>query len=133
MFFAAMYSAAFLETDPRRIVELGRQAIPEESGYGQIIDDDLRWQEEEHADWRATWQKIESKWNHDLCPWGIPALLVVITVLALLWLTQVVSQAHRFPSRWLRRRVAYPSSTKCIRPDDKILEGAHQSGQRLDP
>lgn len=70
MFFTAMYAAAFIESDSRRIVELGRQAIPADSDYGRIVDDVLAWHREHPDDWRATWREIEGKWNHDLCPWG---------------------------------------------------------------
>ena len=70
MFFTAMYAAAFFEHDVRRIVELGRQAIPADGDYGRIIDDVLAWYLEHPHDWRATWREIEAGWNHDLCPWG---------------------------------------------------------------
>ena len=70
MFFAAMYAAAYVETNPRRVVELGRQAIPKESKYGLLIDDLLAWHDENPTDWRWAWRQIEDKWNHDLCPWG---------------------------------------------------------------
>ena len=70
MFFTAMYAAAYFETDPRRIVELGRSAIPADSGYGLLIDDLLAWHARDPDDWRAAWREIENKWNHDRCPWG---------------------------------------------------------------
>jgi hypothetical protein len=69
MFIAGMYSAAFFETDPRRVVEAGLRSIPRESGYAEIIGDVLRWSSEHPDDWRATWQLIEDKWNSDPpCP-----------------------------------------------------------------
>jgi hypothetical protein len=70
MFFTAMYAAAFLENDVRRVIELGRRAIPDDSNYGRIIDDILTWHLDYPDDWKATWQEIEAEWNHDLCPWG---------------------------------------------------------------
>jgi hypothetical protein len=70
MFFTAMYAASFFETDVRRVVELGRRAIPGDSDYGRIIDDVLAWHLDHPDDWRETWRQIEAKWNHDLCPWG---------------------------------------------------------------
>ena len=70
MFFTAMYAAAWFETDPRRIVELGRQAIPSDSRYGLLIDDLLACHRDHPDDWLAAWRTIEHKWNHDLCPWG---------------------------------------------------------------
>ena len=70
MFFTAMYAAAWFETDPRRVVELGRQAIPADSRYGLLIDDLLACHRDHPGDWQAAWRSIEGKWNHDLCPWG---------------------------------------------------------------
>jgi hypothetical protein len=70
MFFTAMYAAAWFETDPRRIVELGRQAIPADSRYGLLIDHLLACHRDHPDDWMAAWRAIEGKWNHDLCPWG---------------------------------------------------------------
>ena len=43
LFFAGMYSAAFFESDPRKVVESGLQSIPADSGYGRIIRDVLDW------------------------------------------------------------------------------------------
>ena len=70
MFFTAMYAAAWFETDPRRVVELGRQAIPADSRYGLLIDDLLACHRDHPSDWQAAWRAIEGRWNHDLCPWG---------------------------------------------------------------
>ena len=71
-FLSALYSYAYTESDYDivRIIKLALRAIPAESQYAQIIDDILRWYQEEPDDWRATWQKLEAKWNHDLCPWA---------------------------------------------------------------
>ncbi len=65
MFVAAMYSAAFFETDPRKVVEAGLAAIPAESGYGRIIRDVLNWSTLYPNDWTKTWTLIEQRWNRD--------------------------------------------------------------------
>ncbi len=71
MFVSAMYSAAFFENDPRRVVEAGLAAIPSRSEYGRIIADVLRWSKEHPDDWRAVWRSIEDKWDrNDPCPAG---------------------------------------------------------------
>jgi hypothetical protein len=70
-FVTAMYSAAFIEEDVHKIVKRGLQALPKESGYAAIIRDLLSWYYESPNDWRVTWQKIEKKYNHDRCPWGV--------------------------------------------------------------
>lgn len=71
MFVCGMYAAAYLETDPRRVVEAGLRCIPAQSEYGRLIADVLRWQAQHPRDWRKVWQLIEEKWNRDdPCPDG---------------------------------------------------------------
>jgi hypothetical protein len=71
MFFGGMYSAAFFETDPRRVVEAGLACIPAQSGYGKVIRDVLDWSAKYPDDWRRTWQALEEKWDKDdPCPDG---------------------------------------------------------------
>jgi hypothetical protein len=71
MFFGAMYAAAFLETDPQRVVEQGLLSIPAASGYARLVRDVLAWHAQDPTDWRKAWQRIEEKWDrHDLCPDG---------------------------------------------------------------
>ena len=55
MFFGAMYSAAFFENDPRKVVERALLSIPAESGYAQVIRDVLAWHAQYPNDWRKTW------------------------------------------------------------------------------
>jgi len=71
-FLAALYSYAYTETDLDivKIIRLALKAIPAESQYAKIIHDLLDWYAEEPDDWRATWKKLEARWNHDLCPWA---------------------------------------------------------------
>jgi hypothetical protein len=70
MFVCGMYSAAYFESDPRKVVEAGLACIPAESPYAKIIRDVLDWSASE-PDWRVVWQKVEDKWNkHDVCPDG---------------------------------------------------------------
>jgi hypothetical protein len=71
MFFAGMYSAAFFETDPRRVVELGAGSIPADSAYGRIIADVLAWSAQHPDEWTKTWRLLQDKWDKDdLCPDG---------------------------------------------------------------
>jgi hypothetical protein len=71
MFVAGMYSAAFFESDPRRVVERALENLPAQSGYAAIIRDVLDWSKAAPADWRQAWQQIETKWNRDdSCPDG---------------------------------------------------------------
>ena len=70
MFFSGMYSAAFFENDPRKVVEMGLKSIPADSGYGRIIRDLLDWSASE-PDWQKTWARLTEKWDRDdACPDG---------------------------------------------------------------
>jgi hypothetical protein len=72
MFVAAMYAAAFFETDPHRVVEEGLQAIPHDSGYARLVRDVIAWHDAYPGDWRRTWALIEQRWNRDdPCPEGV--------------------------------------------------------------
>ena len=64
-FVAGMYSAAFFETDPQRIVEAGLACIPAESQYAEAIRDVLRWHAESPTDWDDVWRKIDAKYQLD--------------------------------------------------------------------
>jgi len=70
-FVTAMYAAAFIENDIHKIVDMGLQALPKNSGYAAIIRDVIAWYKENPDDWVATWQLVEDKYNDDLCPWGV--------------------------------------------------------------
>jgi len=67
MFVAGMYAAAYFEdSDVGKVVAAGLACIPEASLYHQCISDVVRWRQESPEDWRATWHKIEDKWQDDL-------------------------------------------------------------------
>jgi ADP-ribosylglycohydrolase len=71
VFVAAMYSAAFFESDARKIVEAGLAAIPAQSQYAQTIADVLRLSRQYPNDWKKTWQALETKWGTvESCPEG---------------------------------------------------------------
>ncbi|MEK7754552.1 MAG: ADP-ribosylglycohydrolase family protein [Acidobacteriota bacterium] len=71
MFVSCMYSAAFFENDPRKIVEAGLACIPAKSPYGMLIADVIGWQRQTPGDWKTVWKQIEQKWNkREPCPEG---------------------------------------------------------------
>jgi len=71
MFVAGMYSAAFFEKDPRKVVEAGLAAIPAGSLYARVIRDVLKWSAENPGDWKKTWNLLEAKYDKDdVCPDG---------------------------------------------------------------
>jgi hypothetical protein len=70
MFVCGMYSAAYFEREPRKVVEAGLACIPAESPYAKLIADVLEWSKNE-PDWREVWKKVEKNWNKDdVCPDG---------------------------------------------------------------
>ena len=72
MFVCGMYSAAYFETDPRKVVATGLACIPAKSPYARLVSDLLTWSAQEPKDWRKVWQKVEEKWDqNDACPDGV--------------------------------------------------------------
>jgi hypothetical protein len=71
VFVSAMYSAAFFENDPKRIVEAGLAVLPPESRYARVVGDVLTWARESPNDWTKVWRRLDEKWNRDeACPEG---------------------------------------------------------------
>lgn len=71
MFVAGMYSAAFVESDVRRVVENGLACIPSNSPYAQTIMDVLVGYTQYPDDWKKVWQMVQTKWDQrDPCPSG---------------------------------------------------------------
>ena len=69
VFVAGMYTAAFFESDPHKVVEAGLASIPAKSPYAMLIADLLKWYKQNPDDWRKTWKLIEDKWDkNDPCP-----------------------------------------------------------------
>ena len=65
-FIGAMYAEAFFEKDMTKIIQAGLAAIPGGSQYHQCISDVLAWHKENPADWKATWTKINDKYQKNL-------------------------------------------------------------------
>lgn len=71
VFVAGMYSAAFFEKDPRKVVEAGLASLPATSPYARVIADVLAWSAESPQDWISVWRRIDEKWNkREPCPEG---------------------------------------------------------------
>lgn len=70
IFVSCLYSAAFFESDPRKIVEEGLACLPAKSPYAMLIADLLNWSRQ-NSDWIAVWNLVEKKWNkREPCPDG---------------------------------------------------------------
>lgn len=61
MVVAGMYTVAFFENDIEKIVRWGLACIPENSDYGNMVQDILNWHNQ-YPDWKDTWQKVYEKW-----------------------------------------------------------------------
>lgn len=71
-FVAGLYSAAFVESDPAKIVDMALEGIPQESTFWQCINDVrlLHWKYP--TDWKAAWFELLKKWDCDAgCPKGV--------------------------------------------------------------
>ena len=65
-FMGAMYAEAFFETDMAKIIRAGLAAIPSQCQYHECITDVLNWYKEEPNDWKATWSKVDDKYQKNL-------------------------------------------------------------------
>jgi hypothetical protein len=71
MFVCGMYSAAYFETDVRKVVEAGLACIPAKSEYAMLVQDLLTWSAQHPKDWKKVWQLVQDKWDkNDPCPDG---------------------------------------------------------------
>ncbi|MGE5610680.1 MAG: ADP-ribosylglycohydrolase family protein [Bacillota bacterium] len=62
-FVGAMYSVAFFESDPVKIVEKALVAIPAQSQYAEMVRDMLGWYKANPDDWQKTWQLCQEKYR----------------------------------------------------------------------
>lgn len=61
----SLYTAAYFEQDPVKIIEKALQSIPSESHYATCVRDVLSWYKQNPDDWQKTWKLIEEKYHHD--------------------------------------------------------------------
>ena len=69
-FLAAMYAYAYLGISMVSLIKKALKVIPDNCDYSLMINELIKWYDEEPEDWRVTWKNFEQKWNHDLCPWA---------------------------------------------------------------
>ncbi|MBQ7194908.1 MAG: ADP-ribosylglycohydrolase family protein [Bacteroidales bacterium] len=71
-YVGGLYSAAFIENDPAKIVDMALAPIPEESTFWQCINDVRKLHKRYPRDWKRAWFKILKKWGADTgCPKGV--------------------------------------------------------------
>ena len=59
--YGAMISAAFFESDVRKLVDIAVEAVPDEGPFAEGIRDVVKWHSE-HDDWRETRQRIHDRY-----------------------------------------------------------------------
>jgi hypothetical protein len=62
-FIAGMYTEAFFEKNPARIVRAGLRCIPRESQYHECISDVLRWHAQNPDNWMKVWRLVDEKYR----------------------------------------------------------------------
>lgn len=69
--FAAMYSAAFFETDIKSLIKIGMNKLPDDSPYLKAIGNLLKWSKE-NTDWRETRKLIHTHYYTNIDGFDIP-------------------------------------------------------------
>jgi hypothetical protein len=64
-FVSCLYSEAFFEDDPEKLVETALSCIPPQSQYAEVIRDVLQWWHENPDDWQKTWQQVNDKYQRN--------------------------------------------------------------------
>jgi len=64
-FIAALVSAAFSESDPRRLIQIGLEQIPPESEYTRVIQAMLDFHYTHPDNWRTAYEYLETNFGYD--------------------------------------------------------------------
>ncbi len=67
-FFCAAISAAFEESDPARLVEIGLAQIPAESAYARVARGVIGFHAQNPGNWRACYDMLAAEWGYDKYP-----------------------------------------------------------------
>lgn len=71
-FVSGLYSSAFVESDPAKILDMALSTIPVESQFYQCVNDVRELHKRYPDDWQQCWFEIHKKWNKDVgCPKGV--------------------------------------------------------------
>jgi hypothetical protein len=74
VFIAAALSESPFSSDIEHIIRTGQSVLPAKSAYREMIDDVIRWHKEQ-PDWRVTRQWLARKYNRNLDPNDISAVV----------------------------------------------------------
>jgi ADP-ribosylglycohydrolase len=64
MFFSAIISAAFVESDIRNLINIGLSEIPSQCRLAEAVKLTVQWYDESKGDWEQTWQKIDDRYGY---------------------------------------------------------------------
>ncbi|MBZ0284754.1 MAG: ADP-ribosylglycohydrolase family protein, partial [Anaerolineae bacterium] len=81
-FVAALVSAAFSETNPVKLVQIGLEQIPADSEYARVIKAMLAFYQREPDDWHKAYQHLKANFGYDRYP-GIVHIIPNAGVVAL--------------------------------------------------
>jgi ADP-ribosylglycohydrolase len=81
-FIAAMVSAAFSESDPRRLIEIGLGQIPSGSEYARVVRAMCDYHAAHPGDWRAAFEHLKANFGYDRYP-GVVHIIPNAGVVAL--------------------------------------------------
>ncbi|MDE0311308.1 MAG: ADP-ribosylglycohydrolase family protein [Caldilineaceae bacterium] len=84
VFFAALYSLAFLEEDVPTLIAAARQLTEDEAIIAPIVDNVVLWHQQNPEDWRLTRQQIRDEYDTDPM-WWASRVNFAVTIMALLY------------------------------------------------
>ncbi len=84
VFYATLYSLAFFEDDIPTLIAVARQRTADEAIIAPIVDNVLRWHQEQPQDWRVARQRIRDVYDTDPM-WWASRVNFAVTLMALLY------------------------------------------------
>ena len=84
VFYASLYSLAFFDHDVPALIAAARQRTAEDTVIAPIVDNVLRWHQQQPQDWRATRQRIRQLYDTDPV-WWASRVNFAVTIMALLY------------------------------------------------
>ncbi|MCF8379308.1 MAG: ADP-ribosylglycohydrolase family protein [Bacteroidales bacterium] len=65
LFYGAMYSAAFFESNMNKLIEIGLQSLPENGRFTQTVKDMIALHAKYPSNWKASWKEMAKKYYID--------------------------------------------------------------------
>ncbi len=75
---AVIISAAFVEKDPRRLLEIGLSYVPEDCRFAEVVKTTMDWCDK-HSNWEDAWAEVEKTYAKEYSPvHTFPAIAAVV-------------------------------------------------------